>query len=185
MNLTSSSTPKSPIVICSSLVTGMYSIHSTGTKCVLPSPPNLETYSIRFSARKECAHTLTISHSLSLATREVFKIVLLAVGGAKNQPRSGFYDPEMFFNMTLSGELFLIDLLEKLGLEVEWKYISPNDKFLGMIFFEDGTFPIWDKGTYTKGDKPHYEFFKKGTMMINSNIAGFTFIAMDLFRMDN
>ena len=30
------------------------------------------------------------------------------------------------------------DLLEKLGLDVEWKYISPNDSLLGMIFFEDG-----------------------------------------------
>ena len=60
------------------------------------------------------------------------------------------------------------DLLEKQGLDVEWKYISPNDKLLGMIFFEDGAFPVWDKRTYKKGDKPHYEFFKKGTIVINS-----------------
>lgn len=60
------------------------------------------------------------------------------------------------------------DLLEKQGLDVEWKYISPNDKLLGMIFFEDGMYPVWDKGTYKNGDRPHYEFFKKGTIVINS-----------------
>lgn len=27
------------------------------------------------------------------------------------------------------------DLLEKQGLEVEWKYISPNDQLLGLVFF--------------------------------------------------
>lgn len=60
------------------------------------------------------------------------------------------------------------DLLEKQGLDVEWKYISPNDKILGMIFFEDGDFLVWDKGIYEKGDMPHYESFRKGTIVINA-----------------
>jgi hypothetical protein len=29
------------------------------------------------------------------------------------------------------------DLLEKQGLDVEWKYISPNEQLLGLIFFAD------------------------------------------------
>ena len=60
------------------------------------------------------------------------------------------------------------DLLEKQGLDVEWKYISPNRKLLGLIFFEDCEFPVWDSGTYHKGDKPHFEKFKRGTMVINN-----------------
>ena len=60
------------------------------------------------------------------------------------------------------------DLLEKQGLDVEWKYISPNDSLLGIIFFEDGVFPVWDSGIYKPGDKPHFEYFKKGTIVINN-----------------
>ena len=60
------------------------------------------------------------------------------------------------------------DLLEKQGLDVEWKYISPNEQLLGLIFFADEEFPVWDKGTFQKGDKPHYESFKKGTIVINN-----------------
>lgn len=60
------------------------------------------------------------------------------------------------------------DFMEKLGLEVEWKYITPNKKLLGMIFFDDGKFPIWDTGNYKKGDLPHIENFKKGTIVINN-----------------
>lgn len=59
------------------------------------------------------------------------------------------------------------DLLERLGLDVEWKYISPNDSILGMIFFEDGYWYVWPSGKYKKGDIPKYEFFKKGTVVIN------------------
>ena len=60
------------------------------------------------------------------------------------------------------------DLMEKLNLEVEWKYISPNSDLLGMIFFEDSTWFVWEKGTYTKGDIPKPESFKKGTIVINN-----------------
>lgn len=57
-----------------------------------------------------------------------------------------------------------------LHLDVEWKYISPNMKILGLIFFEDGEFYVWPKGTFSKSDKPHKVFFKKGTVVINQNI---------------
>lgn len=60
------------------------------------------------------------------------------------------------------------DLLEKQGLDVERKYISPNEQLLGLIFFADEKFPVWDKGTFKKGDKPHFELFKKGTIVINN-----------------
>lgn len=60
------------------------------------------------------------------------------------------------------------DLLEKQGLDVEWKYISPNRKLLGLIFFEDCEFPVWDRETYRKGDEPHFEKFKRGTIVINN-----------------
>lgn len=66
------------------------------------------------------------------------------------------------------------DLLEKQGLDVEWKYISPNDQLLGIIFFDDEIFPVWEKGKYTTGDKPHFEKFKKGTIVINSILVDYS-----------
>ncbi len=60
------------------------------------------------------------------------------------------------------------DFMEKLGIDVERKYISPNEKILGMIFFENTSWPIWDNGNYKNGDKPHLETFKKGTVVINN-----------------
>lgn len=52
------------------------------------------------------------------------------------------------------------DLLEAIGCEYEWKYISPDDSIMGMTFFGDGTWPIWPNNTYTKGDIPSYELFR-------------------------
>lgn len=63
------------------------------------------------------------------------------------------------------------DLLEKLELDVEWKYISPNMKILGIIFFDDDFWPVWDKGSYKQGDRPHLERFKKGTVVINETLT--------------
>lgn len=57
-----------------------------------------------------------------------------------------------------------------LHLDVEWKYLSPNMKILGLIFFEDGEFYVWPKGTFSKKDVPVKEFFKKGTVVINQAI---------------
>lgn len=63
------------------------------------------------------------------------------------------------------------DLLEKLGLDVEWKFISPNMEILGMIFFNDDCWPVWDKGTYKHGDMPNFEKFKRGTIVINEALT--------------
>lgn len=51
--------------------------------------------------------------------RKAFKTILLAVFGAMNHENSEFYDPNKFILVTLSGQLFIIDLLEKLGDLVE------------------------------------------------------------------
>ena len=63
------------------------------------------------------------------------------------------------------------NLLEKLGLEVEWKYLSPNLDIQGAIFFDGGTWLVWDKGTYEEGDKPHKEAFNKRTIVINAILS--------------
>lgn len=62
------------------------------------------------------------------------------------------------------------DLLEAIGCEYEWKYISPDDCIMGMTFFGDGRWPIWPKGTFSEGDKPSYELFRKGTVIINQRL---------------
>lgn len=46
--------------------------------------------------------------------RNSYKVILLAVWGAMRQERSDFYDPEKGMLMTITGQLFIIDLLEKL-----------------------------------------------------------------------
>ena len=46
--------------------------------------------------------------------REIFKNILLAVFGAMRNEYTQFYDPYHFDMVTLNGQLFLIDLLEKL-----------------------------------------------------------------------
>jgi len=59
------------------------------------------------------------------------------------------------------------DLMEKLGLEIEWKYLYPCDDLLGMIFFADNIWPVWDIETRKTGGKPRVEIFRKGTIVIN------------------
>ena len=46
--------------------------------------------------------------------REIFKIILLSVFGATINPYTDFYDPQQGEMITLNGQLFLVDLLEKL-----------------------------------------------------------------------
>ena len=59
------------------------------------------------------------------------------------------------------------DLLEALGCEVEWKYISPDDSILGITFFDDGVWYIWPDGAFKEGDECVSEFFPRGTIVVN------------------
>lgn len=51
--------------------------------------------------------------------RKAYKTILLSVFGAMNNEYGRFYDPYHFYLVTLSGQLFIIDLLEKLEGLVE------------------------------------------------------------------
>lgn len=63
------------------------------------------------------------------------------------------------------------DLLEKIGCDYEWKYISPDKSILGMTFFDDGTWHIWSDGKFEKGKTTyHSEQFSKGTVVINQTV---------------
>ena len=46
--------------------------------------------------------------------RKAYKTILLSVFGAMNNEYGDFYDPSQFYLVTLSGQLYIIDLLEKL-----------------------------------------------------------------------
>lgn len=59
------------------------------------------------------------------------------------------------------------DLLEKLGLEVEWKYITPCLDVQGMFFVEEGESYVWPHGKLHEGDVPKMEKFQKNTIVIN------------------
>ncbi|MBQ7276128.1 MAG: hypothetical protein IJS58_02660 [Bacilli bacterium] len=67
--------------------------------------------------------------------------------------------------------LDIYDLMEKLGLEVEWKYISPGMQLLGMMFFEDRCWYVWDDEDYNVSSEPHLELFKERTVVINKNLV--------------
>lgn len=51
--------------------------------------------------------------------RGVLKVILLAVFGSMLNKYTNFYDPETFYQVTLYGQLFLVDLLEKLEPYIE------------------------------------------------------------------
>ena len=72
--------------------------------------------------------------------------------------------------LTSASPLDCYDLLEALGCEVEWRYISPDDSILGATFFYDGYWYIWPDGTFHKGDMFATEFFPKGTILINQRV---------------
>ena len=72
--------------------------------------------------------------------------------------------------LTSASPLDCYDLLEALGCEVEWRYISPDDSILGATFFDDGYWYIWPDGTFHKGDMFATEFFPKGTILINQRV---------------
>jgi Zn-dependent peptidase ImmA (M78 family) len=59
------------------------------------------------------------------------------------------------------------DLAEKLGVDIEWKYITPNNKILGMIFLDDCLYYVWPHRIVEPGDKPTQELFKKNSIVIN------------------
>lgn len=56
--------------------------------------------------------------------RGVYKTILLAVFGASMNEHTGFYDPQVGSLITMTGQLFLVDLLEKLDGKV--KLIQSN-----------------------------------------------------------
>lgn len=62
------------------------------------------------------------------------------------------------------------DLVEKIGCDIEWKYISPDESILGMTFFEDGMWYIWENGVCVPGVLPKKECFKKSTVVINQMV---------------
>ncbi len=72
--------------------------------------------------------------------------------------------------LTSASPLDCYDLLDALGCEVEWKYISPDDSILGATFFDDGYWYIWPDGTFHKGDMFTTEYFPKGTILINQRV---------------
>lgn len=89
-------------------------------------------------------------------TKDYFKYVELEKWTDKINQQ--FY-PERLNQLTKFDPYDLIE--NKLHLDVEWKYLSPNNSILGMMFFEDSYFYIWPSGNFSKGDRPTLESFKK------------------------
>lgn len=56
--------------------------------------------------------------------REILKRMLLSPTGAMNSEYSDFYDPNMYVELTATGQMFIIDLMEKLKDKV--KFVNVN-----------------------------------------------------------
>lgn len=67
--------------------------------------------------------------------RKVYKEILLAVFGAMNNQYCDFYDPYKFILVTLTGELFIVDLCEKLNPYV--KLVQANTDGIMLEINED------------------------------------------------
>lgn len=90
--------------------------------------------------------------------RKAFKTILLAVFGAMNNEYSDFYDPYKFYQVTLSGQLYLVDLLEKLEGLVKGVNINTDGVFLALIKpeYEEQVIKIieeWEARTGFRMDK--------------------------------
>ena len=80
---------------------------------------NYDLFSRSMSSQSKNFYTKLYHEQLALkgiddTKRETFKCILLAVFGAMRNEYTEFYDPFHFDMVTLNGQLFLIDLLEKL-----------------------------------------------------------------------
>ena len=63
-------------------------------------------------------------------------------------------------------------VIEKsLDVPYDWKYLTPDQSVLGLTAFNAGYIWVWDKPSYTIGDKPHKLKLSKGTIMIDSTLT--------------
>ena len=63
-------------------------------------------------------------------------------------------------------------VIEKcLGVDYDWKYLTPDGSVLGATAFSDGYFYAWPESTYREGMRPYKVAVKKGTIMIDSALT--------------
>lgn len=63
-------------------------------------------------------------------------------------------------------------VIEKcLGVEYDWKYLTPDQSIYGMTAFKDGLAWAWPAPYYEEGMKPTRVFLKEGTIVIDSSLT--------------
>lgn len=63
-------------------------------------------------------------------------------------------------------------VIEKcLGVEYDWKYLTPDQSIYGMTAFKDGYMYAWPKPYYKEGMMPTKVFLKEGTIVIDSSLT--------------
>ena len=58
-----------------------------------------------------------------------------------------------------------------LDVPYDWKYLTPNQSYLGLTAFNDGYIWVWDKPYYKDGMLPHKLYLEKGTIVIDSTLT--------------
>ena len=58
-----------------------------------------------------------------------------------------------------------------LDVPYDWKYLTPDQSYLGLTAFNDGYIWVWDKPYYKDGMLPHKLYLEKGTIVIDSTLT--------------
>lgn len=58
-----------------------------------------------------------------------------------------------------------------LGVPYDWKYLTPDQSYLGLTAFNDGYIWVWDKPYYKNGMFPNKLYLEKGTIVIDSTLT--------------
>ena len=62
------------------------------------------------------------------------------------------------------------EFLEKLNLEVEWKYLTTSGNINGIIFFDDAHWTVYEKQIFRNIYISKCEFFSKNTVVIDNRL---------------
>lgn len=79
------------------------------------------------------------------------------------------FDAERFVKIK---PIDVYEVIEKcLDVPYDWKYLTPEQSYLGLTAFDDGYIWVWDKPFYEKGMRPQKLSVKKGTIIIDATLT--------------
>lgn len=79
------------------------------------------------------------------------------------------FDPERLYKPK---PIDVYEVIEKcLGVEYDWKYITPNQSILGATLFTDGYVWVWPESSFRDGMEPFEIYLSKGSILIDASLT--------------